>query len=49
MIKRHLNKAMAVAGFSAGILISTATNAVYTEPGIAAIQSGFPTDINEMD
>ncbi|MBE9564421.1 MAG: choice-of-anchor F family protein [Proteobacteria bacterium] len=45
MIKRPLIKAMAVAGFSAGMLVSAAANAVYTEPGMPAIQSGFPSDM----
>ncbi|MBE9564393.1 MAG: choice-of-anchor F family protein [Proteobacteria bacterium] len=45
MIQRPLIKAMAIAGFGAGMLVSAAANAVYTEPGMPAIQSGFPTDM----
>jgi hypothetical protein len=45
MIKRSLIKAMAVAGFGAGMLVSAAANAVYTEFNMPAIQSGFPSDM----
>jgi hypothetical protein len=45
MIKRPVISAMAIAGFSAGMLISAAANAAYTVDYMPAIQSGFASDM----
>jgi hypothetical protein len=40
-----LIRALATAGFGAGLLVSVAVNADYTEPAVPAIVDGFPTDM----
>lgn len=45
MIKHPLIKTMAVAVFSAGMLVSAVANAVVTEPGMPSIQNGFPSSM----
>ena len=47
MIKRPLIKAMAVAGISAGMLISATANAEFTVADFPAIQDGFPLDMTQ--
>jgi len=47
MIKRPLIRAMAVAGISAGMLISATANAEFTVANFPAIQDGFPLDMTQ--
>ena len=47
MIKYSLIRAMTVAGFIAGMLISATANALYIEEDMAAIKSGFPLDMEK--